>query len=131
VFRTVGETLAVLAVTLVGTMPVIGGDEFPIVGVYTKDQVCKGDGSDPADLMVRITDKSIESSMGRCTILSKTRSGKSISVQLECTTPANQVMLGDVTFTQRDGNDNALDFDDQYHTSPATLYKCASGLSSR
>ena len=32
-----------------------GEDDFPIIGVYAKDQVCKGDGSDPADLLVKIT----------------------------------------------------------------------------
>jgi hypothetical protein len=31
--------------------------------------------------------------------------------------------MGDATFIQRD--DNALDFDDQDHTSPAVLHKCS------
>jgi len=32
--------------------------------------------------------------------------------------------MGDWTFNHRD--DNALDFDEKYHTSPAVLHKCAS-----
>ena len=36
--------------------------------------------------------------------------------------PGDLVLLSDVTFTQR--NDNALDFVDEYNTSPAILHKC-------
>ena len=37
----------------------------------------------------------------------------------------NACIQGDVTFTQREAN--VLDFDDQDHTSPAVLYRCANG----
>jgi hypothetical protein len=44
--------------------------------------------------------------------------------------PGDLTIMGDATFIQRD--DNALDFDDQDHTSPAVLHKCntaAAGVS--
>jgi hypothetical protein len=122
VFRNVGGALAVLA-AMVAASPAVGDDDFPIVGTYAKDQACKGDGSDHVDLLVKITGKSIESNMGICTILSRKRDGRIFSVQVECKAPGNQIILGDVTFKQRD--DSALDFDDQDHTSPAVLYKCS------
>jgi len=102
--------------------PGFSEDELPIVGTYSKDQVCKGDGSDPADVLVKITSKAIESSLGSCAILDKKRKGKSISLQVECKIPGDLVLLSDVTFTLR--NDNGLDFIDEYNTSPAVLHKC-------
>ena len=121
-FKKVAGALAVFAVGLATSPPVVGDDDFPIVGTYAKDQICKGDGSDPADLLVKITSKAIESTMGSCAILSRKRHGKTFAVQVECKAPGDQIILGDVTFTQR--ADRALDFDDQDHTSPAVLYKC-------
>jgi hypothetical protein len=122
VFKNVAGALAVLAAGLAASTPVFGDDAFPIVGTYTKDQICKGDGSDPVDLLVKITTKVIESNLGVCIILSRKRNGRAFSVQVECKAPGDMIILGDVTFTQRD--DHALDFDDQDHTSPAVLYKC-------
>ena len=106
----------------IGVSAAAGDDDFPIVGVYAKDQICKGDGSDPAQTLVRITRKDIESNLGSCAILNKRREGKTISLQVECKAGGDQPVLADVTFTQHD--DNTLDFDDQDHTSPAVLYKC-------
>ena len=120
--KNVWGALTVLAVTLAASISVAGDDDFPIVGTYAKDRLCKGDGSDAADLLVRISRAAIQSNMGLCAILNKKRDGRTFAVQLECKVPGNQVILGDVTFTQRD--DSALDFDDQDHTSPAVLYKC-------
>ena len=110
-----------------GQLPIVGSyaldeNELPIVGTYAKDRVCRGDGSDPADLLVKISTKAIESSMGSCSILHKKRNGKSFSMQVECNIPGNLVLLSDVIFTQR--TDNALDFVDEYNTSPAVLHKC-------
>lgn len=99
-----------------------GEDDFPIVGIYTKDEVCRGEASQRADLLVKITRQNIESSLGSCTILNKRRNGRAFQVQLECKMPGDLTIMGDATFTQRD--DNALDFDDQDHTSPAVLHKC-------
>jgi hypothetical protein len=110
---------------LTGSIPAAADDGLPIAGTYTKDQPCKGDGSDPADALVTITRDAIESTLGSCTILDANRNGKAISMQVQCKVPGDQIILGDVTFTQRD--DNVLDFDDQDHTSPAVLYKCKAG----
>jgi hypothetical protein len=111
-----------LAVGVSITCSALAEDDFPIIGVYAKDQACRGNGSQQADALVRITAKEIESNMGTCTILSKTRQGNTFSVQVECKVPGDQTILGDVTFKVLD--ENTLDFDDQDHTSPAVLYKC-------
>jgi hypothetical protein len=118
----IGRLLATLAVIAAVSTPASGDDDFPIVGTYIKDQVCKGDGSDRPDLLVKITRTEILSELGACKILSRRREGRTISAHVQCKMPGDNVILGDVTFTQRD--DGALDFDDQDHTSPAVLYKC-------
>jgi hypothetical protein len=124
VLKTVSRALATIAVIACALAPAAADDDFPIVGTYMKDQVCRGDGSDRADLLVKITRANIQSSLGSCTILNRRRDGRTIWVHVECKLPGDLTILGDVTFKQRD--DNALDFDDQDHTSPAVLYKCAS-----
>ena len=122
VFKNVAGGAAVLAVGLAVAAPAGGGDHFPIAGVYARDRACKGDGSDPVDTLVTITRKNIESTMGSCIILHKKREGNITSMQVQCRAAGDEIILGDVTLAQRD--DDALDFDDQDHTSPAVLHKC-------
>lgn len=114
-------TLALAALLLVSSA-VVAEDDFPIVGTYLRDIVCTGNGSHRPDLLVTITQLRIESPMGSCNILSRKRVGKAISAHLECKVPGDQLILGDVTFTIRD--DKTLDFEDQDHTSDATLHRC-------
>jgi hypothetical protein len=115
--------MAVVAVAALIVSAVQGEEDFPISGTYTKDASCQGDAAKREDLRVRITGNKIESNMGVCTILHRKRDGRTVAAQIECKVPGDQVILGDVTFTLRD--DNAIDFDDQDHTSPAVLYRCA------
>jgi hypothetical protein len=115
-------TVAVLAVRAAALTPVFSDDDFPIVGTYTKDEACKGDNARREDLLVKITRQNVESSMASCTILNRRRDGRAFQVHLECRMPGDLTIMGDATFIQRD--DNALDFDDQDHTSPAVLHKC-------
>jgi len=114
--------LALVALWLVNE-PALAEDDFPIAGTYMRDIACKGNGSHRPDLLVTITHKRIESPMGSCNILSRKRVGKAISAHVECKVPGDQLILGDVTFTIRD--ERTLDFEDQDHTSDATLYRCA------
>jgi len=122
--NTVSRTLAIIAVIAAALMSALADDDFPIVGRYAKDELCRGDGSDRADVLVTITRKEIQSNMGTCAILNRRRDGKRISVHVECKMSGDLVIVGDATFTLRD--DRTLDFDDQDHTSPAVLHKCGS-----
>ena len=95
-------------------------DDFPIVGTYTENTPCTGDGSDVS--RVTITAHDIDSVFGLCTILSWKREGATFAVHLECKGPNGNQMLGDVNFTPRD--DKIVDFSDLHQTYKATLYKC-------
>jgi hypothetical protein len=122
VLNTIVRGVAVVAVMTAALTPVFSDDDFPIIGTYTKDEACKGDSARREDLLVTITRHNVESSMASCTILNHRRDGRAFQVHLECKMPGDLTIMGDATFTQRD--DNALDFDDQDHTSPAVLHKC-------
>jgi len=122
VLNTIVRGAAILAVLAAALTPVFSDDDFPIVGTYTKDEACKGDTARREDLLVKITRQNVESSMASCTILNRRRDGRAFQVHLECRMPGDLTIMGDATFIQRD--DNALDFDDQDHTS-AVLHKCA------
>jgi hypothetical protein len=112
---------ALAIVVAAAATPAHADDDFPIVGIYTKDEACKGAAVRRLDLIVKITKQEIASNMGTCTILHHRRDGKSIAMQVECRT-GDQPIIGDVTFTMRD--ENTVDFDDQDHTSPAVLHRC-------
>jgi hypothetical protein len=109
-------------ITGAGMPAFAGDDEFPIVGIYTKDLACQGEASKRPDLQVKITRQNIVSSMGSCAILNKRRNGRAFLLQVECKMAGDLTLLGDVTFTPRD--DNTLDFDDQDHTSTSVLHRC-------
>jgi hypothetical protein len=107
----------------VGTIQSRAQDDFPIVGTYTENVACKGDGSDASVPRVKIGIKEIDSSVfGLCTVLERKRDGGKFSVHVECKGPGGAVMLGDVNFTIKD--DKTLDFADQDQTYKAVLYKC-------
>ena len=100
--------------------PVLGEDDFPIVGTYTENTPWTGGRSDVS--RVTITARDIDSVFGLCTILSRKREGATFAVHLECKGPNGNQMLGDVNFTPRD--DKMVDFSDLNQTYKATLYKC-------
>ena len=96
-------------------------DDFPLVGSYTQNVVCKGDGSDQTTAKVTISPQEIVSNVGVCTILDKKTNGTSISAHVECKF-AGGPLIGDITFTPR--SDNTVEFIDRDMTYKAVLYRC-------
>jgi hypothetical protein len=96
-------------------------DDFPVVGNYTQNVACKGDGSDQPSAKVTISPQEIVSNVGVCTILDRKTNGASISAHVECKF-AGGPLIGDVTFTPRP--DNTVEFVDRDMTYKAVLYRC-------
>lgn len=96
-------------------------DDFPLIGNYTQNVACKGDGSDPATAKVTISRQEIVSNVGVCTILDQKKDGPSISAHVECKF-AGGPLMGDITFTPRP--DNTIEFVDRDKTYKAMLYRC-------
>jgi hypothetical protein len=97
-------------------------DPFTIAGTYLENQVCKGDGSDPADRRIKITATAIDSSFGLCTLQDPRREANKITYQVICKDPSGGSLSSDISFTVIDAN--TLDFSDQYETYRAKLHKC-------
>ncbi len=110
-------TIALIAAA--GAAP--AADNFALTGVYTQNVPCKGDGSDPSELQVKISPEEIDSHVGVCTFLGTKREGSSIDAHLECQFPSGPLM-GEVTFTMRP--DNTVQFIDRDKTYSAILYPC-------
>jgi len=87
-----------------------------------QNAACKGDGSDPAKMVVRITETDVHSSFGLCTFVRKEFEGNILKAQMSCSGPAGNMLLGDVRFTVRP--DRNIDFVDQDHTYNVVLYRC-------
>ena len=114
----VGSITIAILVVLFGAA---SADDFPLVGNYTQNVACKGDGSDQATAKVTISAQEIVSNVGVCTILDKKTHGPSISAHVECNF-AGGPLIGDITFTARP--DNTIEFIDRDMTYKAVLYRC-------
>lgn len=97
-------------------------DASAIAGTYLENQVCRGDGTDPADKRIKITATAIDSSFGLCTLHDPRRDGNKFTYQIICKDPAGGSLSSDVSFTVVDAN--TLDFSDQFETYRAKLHKC-------
>jgi len=114
----VGSIAVVLSGGLFGA---VSADDFPLVGNYTQNIACKGDGSDQPSAKVTISPQEIVSNVGVCTILDKKTNGPSISAHVECKF-AGGPLIGDITFTPRP--DHTIEFIDRDMTYKAVLYRC-------
>jgi hypothetical protein len=97
------------------------GTDFPLIGTYTQNVACKGDGSDPDSAKVTISSQAIVSNVSDCTILETKKDGDSYFARVECKFPSGPLM-GDITFTPRP--DNTVEFVDRDMTYKAILYRC-------
>jgi hypothetical protein len=108
-----------IAVLAMASIP-LAAEDFPLVGSYTENEPCKAD--TPAAGRVTITPTQIDSPMGLCKILEVKRNGNTFAVQVECTGPAGNQMLGNVTFTVRE--DQTIGFSDQDQSYKSVLHRC-------
>jgi hypothetical protein len=96
-------------------------DDFWLLGDFTQNAPCKGDGTDPPEIKVKVTTEQIDSKVGVCKFLDAKPDGNRVNTHVECQFPAGPLM-GDITFTQKP--DGKIDFIDRDKTYKATLYRC-------
>ena len=113
---------ALATIVTLASCPALAGDEFSIAGTYVQNAACKGDGSDPAKMLVRISENDVHSSFGVCTFVRKEYDGSVLKAQMSCNGPGGNMLLGDVRFTLR--ADKNIDFVDQDHTYNVVLHRC-------
>jgi hypothetical protein len=96
-------------------------DDFPLSGNYTQNVVCKGDGTDPVAVRVKISPQEIVSNLGTCTVLDTTREGDTFAVRVECKF-ASGPLMGNLSFTPKP--DHTIDFVDHDGNYKAVLHPC-------
>jgi hypothetical protein len=96
-------------------------DNFPLSGNYTQNVACKGDGTDPVAVRVKISPQEIVSNVGTCTILDTTHDGGTYAVRVECKF-ASGPLMGNLSFTPKP--DRTIDFVDRDGNYKAILHPC-------
>ncbi len=112
--------LAVGAAVL--TSGALAADDLPIAGLYTQDEACKGDGSDPDYLLVKITPKDISYASGVCSIDHAQQNANKTLLRVTCKFLSGAVMASDISFTARDSK--TLDMAQQDGSYTAVLHRC-------
>jgi hypothetical protein len=115
--------VAALALFAVISSAALASDELPIVGKYTQNVACVGDGSMNKDFLVTITPTRIDSSMAVCTINHINRSEGKFTLQTSCKAGGNDLFTGDVVLTMID--ENRIDVEDADQAFTSVLYRCA------
>jgi hypothetical protein len=112
----------VVALAIVGGAgAAVTADDFPLSGNYTQNVVCKGDGTDPVAVRVKISPQEIVSNVGTCTILDTTHDGGTYAVRVECKF-ASGPLMGNLSFTPKP--DRTIDFVDRDGNYKAILHPC-------
>jgi len=111
--------LVMVAIGLSGAT--VAAEDFPLIGNYTQNVACKGDGSDAVAAKVKISAQEIVSNVGVCTILDTKKDGNSYAAHVECKFPSGPLM-GNITFTPKP--DNTVEFIDSDGTYKAILHRC-------
>lgn len=96
-----------------------------LMGSYLQNQVCKGDGSDPAKKLVTIGEKQVDSNFGPCTFAAKTWAGKVLKAPATCKNKAGSAFDVSLMFTLNDNN--TVDFVEEGSQYKSVLYRCPSG----
>ena len=96
--------------------------DFPIEGIYTQNELCRGDGSQQEFLRVKVTAQDVSYSGGKCSIDSKQQDGDSLAMRVTCKFSSGAVMASAVTFTKKDNN--TFDMAQNEGTYKAVLHRC-------
>jgi hypothetical protein len=106
---------------MIATCALAEGD-FPIEGIFTQNEMCRGDGSQQQFLRVKVTAQEVSYSGGVCSIDSKQQDGDSLSMRVTCKFSSGAVMASAVTFTKKDNN--TFDMAQNEGTYKAVLHRC-------
>ena len=93
-----------------------------LLGEYTQNVPCKGDGSDPVELKTRISSDQLESKVGVCKFLNSQPESNRLKAHAVCQFPDGP-LIGDFTFTRK--TNGTIDFVDRDGTYTAILYRCS------
>ncbi len=96
--------------------------DFPIEGVYTQNEVCRGDGSEQEFLRVKISSQDVSYAGGLCSIDTRQQDADKVSMKVTCKFKSGAVLSSTISFTKKDNN--TLDMAQQGGTYKAVLHRC-------
>jgi hypothetical protein len=96
--------------------------DFPIEGIYTQNELCRGDGSQQQFLRVTVTAQDVSYSGGVCSIDSRQQDGDQLAMRVTCKFKSGAVMASAVTFTKKDND--TFDMAQNEGTYKAVLHRC-------
>ena len=95
---------------------------FPLEGVFTQNEPCKGDGSQQQYTRVKITPQDVSYSGGVCSIDTKDLQGNTMAMRVTCKFTSGAVMGSSISFTMKDNN--TFDMAQTDGTYRAVLHRC-------
>jgi hypothetical protein len=96
--------------------------DFPIEGVYTQNEACRGDGSKQDFLRVKITSQDVSYAGGLCSIDTRQQDADKLSMKVTCKFKSGAVMSSSISFTKKDNN--TLNMTQEDGTYKAVLHRC-------
>ena len=116
-------TLAVSTVLAMLFNSALAEGDFPIEGVYTQNEACRGDGSKQEFLRVKITSQDVSYAGGLCSIDTRQQDADKLTMKVTCKFKSGAVMSSAISFTKKDAN--TLDMAQQGGgTYKAVLHRC-------
>jgi hypothetical protein len=97
-------------------------DSFPIEGVYTQNEACRGDGSKQEFLRVNISPQDISYAGGVCSIDTRQQNADKVGMKVTCKFKSGSVRSSTISFTKKDNN--TFDMEQQGGTYKAVLHRC-------
>jgi hypothetical protein len=95
---------------------------FPLEGIFTQNEVCKGDGSQQQYLRVKITPEDVSYAGGVCTIDMRQLDGNVMAMRVTCKFSSGAVLASSISFTMKDNN--TFDMAQTDGTYRAVLHRC-------
>ncbi len=119
------SSLLILASLAIGAAaPALADDAMPdkLIGTWTQNKACKGDGSDPQKSLVKIEATQVESNFGPCTLSDKKWDGTVFTANGACKAKNGGDMDIQVKFTVKD--EKTVDFVEESSQFKSVLYRC-------
>ena len=93
-----------------------------LVGTWTQNVKCKGDGKDDPKKVVKISETQVDSNFGPCAMSDKKWDGSTFKANASCKPKSGDALDIQVAFTMKD--ENTVDFLEESSQYKSVLYRC-------
>ena len=118
-------SLLILPLLIVGAATPAAAEEAALgklVGTYTQNVKCKGDGKDDPKKLVKVSEAQVDSNFGPCVMSDKKWDGNTFKANANCKAKSGSDVDIQVAFTVKD--ENTVDFLEESSQYKSVLYRC-------